>query len=74
MGLCYPHFPSEQEFTHSLLSFRDIQRHAQGRDLHLLTRFTQEWPRLQVGGLLLPDLVKFYQWLHSVLGEFEHNG
>lgn len=24
-----------------------------------------EWPRLQRGGILLPDLVEFYQWLHT---------
>lgn len=24
-----------------------------------------EWPRLQRGGFLLPDLIELYQWLHS---------
>lgn len=24
-----------------------------------------EWPCLRIGGALLPDLVKFYQWLHT---------
>jgi vacuolar-type H+-ATPase subunit D/Vma8 len=27
-----------------------------------------EWPILQAGGLLLPKLVEFYQWLHTQLG------
>ena len=35
----------------------------------LLSRFSMEWPRLQAGGLLLPKLVEFYQWLHTQLGE-----
>ena len=34
----------------------------------LLSRFSMEWPRLQAGGLLLPKLVEFYQWLHTQLG------
>lgn len=64
----YPYFPSEQDFTHSVLSSEDIQSYAQGGELHLLTRFVLEWPRLQAGGLLLPDLVEFYWWLHTTLG------
>ena len=27
-----------------------------------------DWPILQAGGLLLPKLVEFYQWLHTQLG------
>lgn len=69
LGLCYPHFPSEKEFTHSVLSSGDIQSHSQGGDLYLLGQFAQEWPWLQAGGQLLPDLVEFYQWLHTALGE-----
>ena len=65
----YPHYPSERDFTHSVLSSGDIQHQAQGGDLYLLARFAQEWPRLQAGGTLLPDLVEFYQWLHMALGE-----
>ena len=69
LQLYYPHFPSESDFTHSVLSSGDIQSHARGGELYLLARFAQEWPRLQAGGLLLPDLVEFYQWLHTALGE-----
>ena len=36
---------------------------------YLLARFAQEWPQLQAGGLLLPDLVEFYQWLHTALSK-----
>ena len=69
LGLCYPHFPTEKEFIHSVLSSSDVQSHSQGGDLYLLGRFAQEWPQLQAGGQLLPDLVEFYQWLHTALGE-----
>ena len=61
----YPHFPSEQELTHCILSAGDLQQHSQGGKLWLLARFAMEWPRLQRGGALLPELVELYQWLHS---------
>jgi len=32
-----------------------------------LQHFTVEYERLQVGGALLPDLVEFYQWIHTHL-------
>ena len=66
---CYPYFPSEKDFIHSVLSSGDIQSHTYGGDLYLLGQFAQEWRRLQIGGLLLPDLVAFYWWLHTALGE-----
>jgi len=72
LELRYPHYPSERDFTHSVLSSGDIRNQAQGGDLYLLARFAQEWPRLQAGGMLLPDLVEFYQWLHTALGELNH--
>ena len=52
-----------------VLSSRSIQSYACNGDLYVLGRFVQEWPQLQAGGLLLPDLIEFYQWLHTVLGE-----
>ena len=67
LGLCYPHFPTEQEFIHSVLSSGDIC--TQKGKLYLLGRFAQKWPQLLAGGLLLPDLVEFYQWLHKALGK-----
>ena len=69
LGLCYPHFPTEQDFIHSVLSTGDIYSYTQKGKLYLLGRFAQEWPWLQAGGLLLPDLVEFYQWLHKALGK-----
>ena len=35
--------------------------------LFALQHFTLEHNRLQVGGALLPDLVEFYQWIHTHL-------
>ena len=69
LDLNYPHFPTEQDFIHNVLSSGDIQSHSQGGNFYLLGHFAQEWPRLQAGGLLLSDLVEFYQWLHTALGE-----
>ena len=69
LGPCYPHFPTEQDFIHSVLSSGDIQSHSQGGNFYLLGHFVQEWRWLQAGGLLLPDLVEFYWWLHTALGE-----
>ena len=59
----YPYFPSEKDFTHSVLSSGDITRD----NFSLLSRFALQWPRLQAGGELLPDLVELYQWLHTFL-------
>ena len=63
MELHYPYYPSEKDFTHSVLSSSDIARD----NIALLSRFSLQWQRLQAGGELLPDLVEFYQWLHTDL-------
>ena len=63
LELCYPHYPTEQDFTHSVLSSGDVVR----EDIALLSRFSLQWRRLQAGGELLPDLVELYQWLHTDL-------
>lgn len=59
----YPYFPTEKDFTHSVLSATDIEQN----NIALLSRFALEWRRLQAGGELLPDLVELYQWLHTDL-------
>ena len=64
----YPHFPSEQELTHCILSAGDLRQHSEGGKLWLLSRLSMEWACLQVGGALLPSLVEFYRWLHLNLG------
>lgn len=68
LELHYPQFPSEEDFTHRLLGTGDLMQHSEGGELMLLSRFSMEWPILQAGGLLLPKLVEFYQWLHTQLG------
>ena len=68
LELHYPQFPLEEDFTHRLLGTGDLQQHSEGGELMLLSRFSMEWPILQAGGLLLPKLVEFYQWLHTQLG------
>ena len=35
--------------------------------LFVLHQFVQEEKKLQKGGALLPDLVEFYQWIHTEL-------
>ena len=67
LELHYPYFPTEKDFTHSVVSSGDISHHSEGEHFRLLSRFALMWPRLQAGGVLLPDLVEFYQWLHSSL-------
>ena len=69
LDLCYPQFPTEQDFMHGVLNSGDIQSHSQGGNFYLLGHFAQEWRWLQAGGLLLPDLVEFYWWLHTAHGE-----
>ena len=34
-------------------------------ELHLLLQFVQEQNHLKAGAVLLPDLIEFYQWLHT---------
>ena len=66
---CYPQFSSEADFIHCILSYGDLEQHSEGGTLRGLSQFAQGWRRLQAGGLLLPDLVEFYQWLHTQLGK-----
>eukprot|EP00731_Ephydatia_muelleri_P026790 Em0018g890a len=63
----YPHFPTETDFIHNLLSSGDISLQKQGGGLYMLTQFALERPQLQAGERLLPDLVEFYLWLHTQL-------
>ena len=44
-----------------------LEQHSDGEVLRGLSEFAQGWRRLQAGGLLLPDLVEFYRWLHTEL-------
>ncbi|XP_065913406.1 uncharacterized protein [Dysidea avara] len=62
----YPHLATENEYMKSLVAAREAH---DLDDAHLfaLHLFTLEYERLQLGGALLPDLVEFYQWIHTHL-------
>ena len=34
---------------------------------YVLSKFALAYPRLKAGGALLPDLIEFYQWIHTEL-------
>ncbi len=63
----YPNFPSIQECTHSIIGIGDLQQYSENREYWLLTKFAIKLPRLEKGGLLLPDLVELYRWIHTNL-------
>ena len=54
------------EFSQALLSSTNIGNPTQN-ELYVLSQFALEYPRLQAGGVLLPDLIALYQWIHSEL-------
>lgn len=60
---CYPCAPNKYDFRKNLISARQTSCSY----LYLLDRFYVEQERLQIGGVLLPDLVEFYQWIHTHL-------
>ena len=62
----YPHLASENEYMKTLVGAREIHN-LNDEHLFLLHHFTLEHDRLQLGGVLLPDLVEFYQWIHTHL-------
>ena len=55
---------------HCIISYGDLEQHSEGGELRVLSDFAQSWRTLQAGGLLLPDLVEFYRWLHTELCTF----
>ena len=54
------------EFTQALQLLISVSEDEQKR-LHILAKFTMEYPRLKIGAKLLPDLIKLYNWLHRDL-------
>ena len=62
----YPHYPSTSELFHILLSSRAIST-TEGNEVYVLSKFALEYPRLLAAGNLLPDLLEFYQWIHTEL-------
>ena len=66
MDVRYPWFPSEQTLAQSILSLVNISDPSTN-DLYALSQFMIEYPRLRIGGNLLPGTVELYQWLHTEL-------
>lgn len=62
--MSFPHLPTEHDLTHFILRAGDLHQHSQDGELWPLFSFSMEWPILQVGGALLPELVELYRWLH----------
>ncbi len=62
----YPWFPSQRTLTQTILSMVDLSDPS-SNELYPLSRFVVEYPRLRVGGDLLPGIVELYQWLHTEL-------
>ena len=54
------------EFFQTMLSSVDIGDASKNK-LYVLSKFVLEYPRLQAAGALLPDLLQFYQWIHTEL-------
>ncbi|XP_065828093.1 uncharacterized protein [Oscarella lobularis] len=68
-GSVYPVDASYKDFVHTLNYIEGAGGKSTAEELGILLKFFTEKQRLQVGGLLLPDLIEFYQWLH---GELSH--
>ena len=62
----YPHPATEKDFMKSLVDTTEANN-CNSTHLLVLRQFTFEWKKLQIGGMLLPDLVEFYQWIHTEL-------
>ena len=63
----YPDFPTEQEFSHSIIGTGDLLQYSEDGNYWLLTKFAMKFPHLEKGGVLLPDLVELYRWIHTNL-------
>ena len=57
----YPQFPNEDDLIHY------TQRVSHLKEYRVVSMFAMDYRQLHCGGALLPDLVKFYQWLHTFL-------
>lgn len=59
--------PTYKDFLHSLEHIQGASCVSASEELSVLSKFVREKQRLRIGGLLLPDLVEFYVWLHQQL-------
>jgi len=62
----FPHFPTEEEFSRSVLASVNVSDVTHNQ-FYVLSKFALTYPRLKAGGALLPDLIEFYQWIHGRL-------
>ncbi len=63
LGANYPTFPNENDLRHAVEQIPGVAD--PNHELHLLSLFVREQLRLRAGAAILPDLVEFYQWLHT---------
>ena len=63
LELHYPHPVTKNDYMKSLTDATE----ASSTHLLVLHQFAREEKNLQKGGALLPDLVEFYQWIHTEL-------
>jgi len=66
LGTHFPHFPTEEEFSQSMLASANVSDVTHNK-FYVLSKFALTYPRLKAGGALLPDLIEFYQWIHTEL-------
>ena len=63
LNKCYPCVPSLQTFTHYVLE----RCEGDSSKYDILVKFLHRYNRLKAAGTLLPQLIKFYLWLHTYL-------
>lgn len=66
MEVQYPCYTNEKSLLNSLLCNINIGDHIASTE-HLLAQLALMRHQLEMGGLLLTDLVELYQWLHQEL-------
>lgn len=66
LGAYYPSFTNEDALLQALLSNTDIGDYLSSTE-HLLSQLVLQRCLLEMGGVLLTDLVELYQWLHQEL-------
>ena len=66
LGTHYPHFPMEEELSRSILASANVSDFTRNH-FYVVSKFALMYPRLKAGGALLPDLIEFYQWIHTEL-------
>ena len=66
LELHYPHPATENDLMKCLVDATEANN-CNSTYLFVLHRFILEQKMLQIGGALFPDLIEFYQWIHTEL-------